>query len=132
MLCAIGICYLPAILLPTCRWLGLVVNILVPPAFFILMCLPKHFIKPIPFPQQLFSAMDLDQPQWAREYRGEAPLQMRVPCWAAVMSCRVSIARHWAARVGLRQCHVLSQSVLAERTEPLPFGAWHSTTISTP
>lgn len=74
------------------------VNILVPPAFFVLMCLPKHFIKPIPFPQQLFSAMDLDQPQWAREYRGEAPqVQMSAQSWAAVMSSMVSNARHWAS-----------------------------------
>ena len=73
------------------------VNILVPPAFFILMCLPKHFIKPIPFPQQLFSAMDLDQPQWAREYRGEAlHLYMKVQCWASGMAYVVSTARHSA------------------------------------
>ena len=73
------------------------VNILVPPAFFILMCLPKHFIKPIPFPQQLFSAVDLDQPQWAREYRGEAPqLQMKVQHWAAGVTYMVYTARHWA------------------------------------
>ena len=53
-------------------------QVLVPVAFFGLMCIPKHYIKPQPLPRQILSyAIDLDMGLASKpgstDYTGPAP-----------------------------------------------------------
>jgi len=51
-------------------WASLAIEIAVPAVFFALMCIPKHFLDPVHFPQQLSMPYDLDNPHWAVNYAG--------------------------------------------------------------
>lgn len=52
-------------------WASLAIEIAVPAVFFALMCIPKHFLDPVHFPQQLSVPHDLDNPYWAFTYEGK-------------------------------------------------------------
>ena len=55
-------------------WAALLIEIAIPAVFFTLMCIPKHYLNPMKFPQQVSQAWDLDATQWALQYEG-GPLQ---------------------------------------------------------
>ena len=51
-------------------WAALLIEIAIPAVFFTLMCIPKHYLNPMKFPQQVSQAWDLDATQWALQYEG--------------------------------------------------------------
>lgn len=51
-------------------WPALAAEVLVPVLFFLVMCIPKHYIKPIPSPLQLFPVHALQSPNWGFTYEG--------------------------------------------------------------
>ena len=51
-------------------WAALLIEIAIPAVFFTLMCIPKHYLNPMHFPQQVSQAWDLDATKWALQYEG--------------------------------------------------------------
>lgn len=54
-------------------WAALLFELLVPAAFFLLMCIPRHEIQPMPHPREVAAPADLDASSygsWAQSYDG--------------------------------------------------------------
>jgi hypothetical protein len=51
-------------------WAGLALDVAIPAIFFLVMCLPKHYVKPQRTPLQLSPLYDLDAPSWGFVYQG--------------------------------------------------------------
>jgi len=60
-----GFCGLPRTLL---GWVGLLVEVLLPVAFFLIMCVPHYYIRPTPLPAQFFPKSSLDSLDWTMAY----------------------------------------------------------------
>lgn len=49
-------------------WLGLTLEVALPVLFFLIMCVPRYYIKPTPLPAQFFPRAALDSLDWVMAY----------------------------------------------------------------
>jgi hypothetical protein len=47
-----------------------VVDVLVPVLFFVVMCIPKHYMRPMPQPRQVSPLYPADSAAWGELYQG--------------------------------------------------------------
>ncbi|KAL4853959.1 ATP-binding cassette sub-family A member 3 [Chlorella vulgaris] len=53
-------------------WFAAVVEVLVPVLFFLVMCIPKHYMHPMPVPRALAPLYPVDTAAWGELYQGPA------------------------------------------------------------
>jgi hypothetical protein len=55
-------------------WAALLIQILTPAAFFLLMCVPRYYLKPLHYPLYQSATTDIDDKIWSgrRPYQGDA------------------------------------------------------------
>lgn len=53
-------------------WAAATLDVLVPVLFFLVMCIPKHYMRPLPSPLQLAPAYPADMAGWGELYMGPA------------------------------------------------------------
>jgi hypothetical protein len=101
-------------------------QVLVPVAFFGLMCIPKHYIKPQPLPRQILSqAIDLDMGLASKpgstDYKG-AQQHSNNGCTSqyAPLHCAVPSRLSWAYTALLKAAHVhmLSRVIPIDELHP--------------